>query len=392
MHLPNRRVYDEMRCSEASIWFVPANDGSDIALLIKLPTAQVKAIVNGCPVTIVLRLIDSTLYVAARVFDIPGTPLITTKLQRTSEEHQALIHFLSVGRVPFFLFNEMDYCVASSEASIDRKQSEQATRMLSVRGQLYIGKKEKEHDLALDELERTTTFGQESDIELALEVSKWNASDVTFIGLNETQDIKVDNRQEGELLERLVWASLESVFPTTLRKSPQVQTGKKRRELTDVMASYERGAFLFEAKALSEYTASAERSLERRISSIQQHIEKALKQLVGAGKAIDRGDELFDCKGNNIEIERTNPPHGIVLVSELIEHGNWYNTVESLSEALANSRMFIHILDLRELITILKICRGNRELLDYNLIERCKKFVELRNIFIRSRDASNKAN
>lgn len=358
-----------------------------MALLIKAPTSQVKAIINGCQVSIVLRLIGSELYVVARIFDIPENPIIITKMQRVLEEHQTLIKFLSVGKIPFFLFNEMDYSVASNEASVDRTLSAVAAEMLSNCGQLYVGDKLKQHDQVLDELERTNIFDQECDIELMLETSEWSAVKATFVGLNDSHDIKVNSRDEGELLERMVWASLESIFPYTLHKSPQVQIGKKRRELTDVLASYERGSFLFEAKALSEYSSSANRSLERRISSTQQHIDKALVQLVGAGKAIDRGDELFDSHGNVLEIERTNPPHGIVLISELIEIGNWDSTVESLSNALASSRMFIHILDMRELITLLKICRGSRELLDFNLIERCKKFVECRSIFIRSRMA-----
>ena len=49
---------------------------------------------------------------------------------------------------------------------------------------------------------------------------------------------------------------------------------------------------------------------------------------------------------------------------------------------------FFHLLDLRELITLLKGSSGKAELLDYNLMERCKLFAEHRSVHIRSRPAT----
>lgn len=379
-----------MRSTDASVWFVPANDGEDFSLLIKLPMAQIKAIIRGCSASVVLKVADSALFVGIRVFDIPGHPLITVKIQRQLEEHQALSRFVETGTAPVFLFNELDFSAASSTATMAFSDRERVLSAIENPSEFYIGERMNSHDFVLDQMEQSMSFEAPNEVEFPLAFGKWESLEANFLGVEESHLLRVDSRDEGELLERMVWASLESVFPLNLYKSPQVRIGSKTRELTDVLTSYEYGSFLFEAKALSEYSTSPDRSLERRVSSVQSHIKKALDQLVGAGKALDRGDEVFDSKGNLIQIERKNPPHAIVLVSELIEAGDWSETVEHLMNALSASRMYVHILDLRELLTLLKIGRGQPELLDYNLMERCKKFVKYRNIFLRSKAASNK--
>ena len=74
------------------------------------------------------------------------------------------------------------------------------------------------------------------------------------------------------MFERAIWASLTSVFPQTFYKSPQVQDGKQRLELTDVLSFYEYGSFLIEAKDLSVLDAGYHRDQLRRTASVQKQI------------------------------------------------------------------------------------------------------------------------
>lgn len=49
MHIPSEKVYNKMRSKIASLWYVPANDGNDTALIIKALTPTIKAAILGCP-------------------------------------------------------------------------------------------------------------------------------------------------------------------------------------------------------------------------------------------------------------------------------------------------------------------------------------------------------
>ncbi len=48
MHIPNEQIYHRMCAEAASMWFVPANDGTEASLLIKVPTPTLKALIAGC--------------------------------------------------------------------------------------------------------------------------------------------------------------------------------------------------------------------------------------------------------------------------------------------------------------------------------------------------------
>jgi hypothetical protein len=187
------------------------------------------------------------------------------------------------------------------------------------------------------------------------------------------------------MFERAVWASLESVFPLTLHKSPQVKTGDKTRELTDVLTFYEYGSFLIEAKDLSVLQAGYERDQERRTKGVQKQTKKAIAQLVGASKALTRGKQIFDANGEELNIVRDKPAHCIVLITELMHWGDWSEVETQLMDAMRSTGSFFHLLDLREFIMLLKGSSGKAPLLDYNLIERCKAFIKNGSVHIRSR-------
>ena len=144
----------------------------------------------------------------------------------------------------------------------------------------------------------------------------------SFIGFRGYHTITIDDHNEGEMFERAVWASLESVFPLTLYKSPQVKIGDKTRELTDVLAFHEYGSFLIEAKNLSVLQSGFERDQGRRTKGVQKQIKKAIAQLIGASKAVACGERIFDVNGEELKVVRDKPAHCIVLITELMHWGD----------------------------------------------------------------------
>ena len=389
MHISSEKVYNKMRSEIASLWYVPANDGNETALIIKAPTPAIKAAILGCPLKLFFGKEDAYLCKAVMIEDVPGSPVFISGVQIEAEEHQALLKSVQQKSFPVFLFNEMDICVASSIIQLNLNDSEKILSFIKSE-KLYSGNFDSLASAVLDcfeyTLDKTLPYQNvhEMDIvDIAPDVGEWKTNKIYFLNQAIAQKIDIAEKDEGEIFERTIWGSLESVFPTTLYKSPKVKIGEKTRELTDVYAYYEYGSFLIECKDLSVIQAGYERNMDKRIGGIQKQIKKALKQLVGATNAFKRGDIILDNVNKAIVVDRSQPPHCIVLITELITSGDWNEIAELLIDAVQQTGAFFHIIDFREFITLLKQSSGDPKLIDYNLMERCKICLEKRSVLIR---------
>ena len=335
---------------------------------------------------------DSFLCTGVKIMDMPDSPVFISGVQRNEEEHQALIRALTERRVPLFLFNEMDVNLAWTIIELSEQESYDVLEFVGNEANLYTGPFSGEASHALDcfdySVDRTHTYLNAHVIPIhtiSVTLEQWRSTHNYFISDHESHCITIDEKNEGETFERAIWASLETVFPLTLYKNPQVIIGEKTRELTDVFSFYPYGSFLIEAKDLSVINAGYNRDQARRTAGIQKQVKKAITQLVGASKAFARGEAIFDADGNELNINRDQPPHCIILITELMHYGDWKEIEMQLMKAMNEAGAFFHLLDLRELIALLKGSSGQAELLDYNLIQRLKIFEEKQSIFIRSR-------
>lgn len=397
MHMPSERVYNEMRAEEASLWIVPANGGDKIAVLIKAPTPSIKALIENCEIELIFGLHNNYLCAGVRIFDIPESPLFISGAVHHAEEHQAIHKILKDNTSPIFLFNEMDICLAWSNLSIDAEEAGRAFLSIEDVEDLYTGEFNQSCSFALDCFCYSTDKAQNhsKNVEIPfttikLTIEPWRSNNNHFVSVRESHAVTINDKDEGEIFERAIWASLESVFPFALYKGPEVQIGEKKREFTDVLAFHQYGSFLIEAKDLSILQGGAGRSFERRVKGVQKQVKKAIGQLVGSCKALKRGEKIYDANDTEINVERENPPHCIVLITELDHSGDWSKIENELLKAIESTGAFFHLLDFRELIALLKASSGRPELLDYNLMERCRMFMQHKSVHIRSRPAPNK--
>jgi hypothetical protein len=74
--------------------------------------------------------------------------------------------------------------------------------------------------------------------------------------------------------------------------------------------------------------------------------------------------------------------HCIVLVENIYPVGNWDDIIKVAFEAIRDGKVFLNILELSEYLKLIKYARGRIELFDYNLIERCKLFMQTKNLYI----------
>lgn len=387
-----------MSSEDAYLWFVPANEGEEIAALVKAPTTSIKALLAGCKFEFVFGKDKAHLCIGIRIFDVPNAPLLICALQAHIEEHLALDRALRERSFPLFLFNEMDLCVAWATVEIAETTATSVLMLIQTPDDHYAGPFGPHESHVLDcfiysEDPTAALLGAREipTLRMPVSVSAWTSIENTFIGIYDHRTITLDDEDEGGVLENAVWSSLESVFPFELYKSPQVITGSKSREMTDVLASYEYGSFLIEAKDMSILQAGINRSQSRRRSGVQKQCKKAIAQLVGAANALLRGDEITTATGRVLNVPRDNPPHCIVLITELSHTGDWSEVEAMLVAAIVETRAFFHLIDLREWISLLKGSSGKAELLDYNLIERFRVFFKHKSVHLRSRPESRRS-
>lgn len=392
MHIPSQRIHREMYSEEASLWFTLANGGGEEAILIKAPTAAIKSIIVGCELSIVVGRYESYSCSGVRVFDVPGQPLLISGVQRYEDEHEALRRILEKGTVPIFLFNELDFCVASGEATLDRGASLLAEELLGGPDGLYVGDFTKAASHALDNFDFTVDstviveHQEKIDVaEMGLSVGPWTATKIAVAGVRDHKKVDITNKKEGSVLEAVTWAALESVFPFALHHSPQVIEGVKQRELIDVVATYEYGTFLFESKDISVLNVEQQRTQERRISTVKGHIRKALGQLKAAAKSVKRGDVVRSTDGEVIALNLSQPLHCVVLITEFIEDGDWTDVLMEMYNTALDADCFFHVLDLREFVTLLKISKGDPRHFDYHLMGRSEFCAENELLHVRSR-------
>lgn len=390
MHIPSERVYREMNSEAASLWYLPANDGEEVSFLIKAPTSSIKALIAGCSLHLFFGKKDSLLCTGVKILDMPGSPVFISGIQRYFEEHHALIRALKERKFPVFLFNEMDICLAWSTLELTEKDAYNALEFIGQESDLYVGSFTTEASHVLDcfgySVDTTNSLPNAHAIpicETCPDLENWQIIHNHFLSDHDSYAIIASEKDEGETFERAIWASLSSVFPSTLYKSPQVRIGGKMRELTDVFSFHSYGSFLIEAKDVSVLNAGYHRDQARRTAGVQKQIKKAITQLMGASKAFARDDVIFKANGDELIVDRTLPPHCIVLITELMHWGDWEEIVNQLMEAMKRTGTFFNLLDLHELIALLKVSSGKAELFDYNLMKRCKLFVEKQSVFIR---------
>lgn len=388
MHIPSSKIYNEIRSEKASLWIVPANNGQETALLIKISTPIIKALIKGCNFEILLGLKNNYLIMGIKIYDIPEYPVLISKVIRTKEEIDILLRILNEEKFPFFLFNEMDICVANSFLNIKGKQI-----ITEFNSDFYCGVLDdnclKFHDefeelISSDNFEINNVYNPRLKIiTIKLQCSEWKASLNSFIGFRESHEFEINREDEGNIFENMIWSSLESVFNFNLFKSPQIKVGNINREFTDIFAFSELGVFFIEAKDISIIQAGYEKTREKRINGIQKQVKKAIAQLKGATKVFKNNNIIFDSQGSEIVVNREIIPHAIILVTEVMHIGDWSEISNLILDASESTGALFHLIDFEELINILKSVSGDSLGFDYNLVKRFEKFIECKSIHLR---------
>ncbi|NWO02083.1 MAG: hypothetical protein HLX52_03870 [Idiomarinaceae bacterium] len=224
------------------------------------------------------------------------------------------------------------------------------------------------------------------DLELQLELKQ-----TLIISASESGTFQYDlnDMDEGTTQEKHLHQHLHLSFGDNVFLSPQIERGKKIRELTDVLVVSKESTLFFESKALCLNDSKDESDYERRVGKVISHAKKAVGQLEGAVKSY-RKTEYKVMNSMGIELPHSDSPNqtAIVVISEFVPHENWESILKLIRHAYLKSDVRIVVIDLTELMRLLKISSYRKRNLGFLLNQRFIASLEGDTLNIRSEDSS----
>ena len=224
---------------------------------------------------------------------------------------------------------------------------------------------------------------------IPLKLDIWQPSEIFEVTPTATGGPFLIRDDEGAKLERAIYVVVDSIYPGDSYVSPDVQKGKKRGELTDVLGFNSDLICVVQAKAMAVLTVASERPSSKRIGNVEKDIKKALKQLGGALTNIRADFPVFRHRETTpiaIPNRATSLAHALVVLSEMYPFVDWRAVAASVAKASDNKvhRALFHVLDIRELASLAANCK-DAATFSNRLVQRWVVVQEKGTAFIRAR-------
>jgi hypothetical protein len=364
--------------------------GREPTLLIKATNLLLKYIIRGVPFGLVFApLSNGGLLYGLRVFDDPEKPAVIWSVLEAEDEKTALLEICKGSSCQIFLFNELAIPVAWAELA----KPDFSTSLQQLVTGSFVGKINYQEILSqARHILSRIHLGYHMEVNaIVIDMQNtvgWKAGRNTFItAAAAASELDLTDDNEGRQQEEMaVWLT-DNLHPKGAYLNPQVADGKKTRELTDILLTYEYGSFLIESKVLSILGRNNLPSRTKLTKDVSSHISKAVRQLQGSVRKINSRARIFDRNGNDIHVSSDKTNHAIVLIPELdlIAAAKEYD-IHFMRSFMEATKGYLHILDIAELLRVVQaaemIAEKEKEAtvimaFDHYLIERAKKAVEI---------------
>jgi hypothetical protein len=390
MHLLAGHYHSEFLACPQLVRFdyVQGDDEFEPTLLVKGNTLLLKYLAIGVRMQLVIARLSDRLLYGLKVYDDPVKAAVIWSILEHEKEKSALAALARGSHCQIFLFNELAVNVAWSTSALDFE----ATDLMALLDGVAMGPVD---HTALTK-ETAETFDRLGSGNKAVPgvavvdipgIVDWKPVPNTLITINASSSmIDLLDKDEGNQQEQIcVWLT-DNLHPKGSYHSPRVHNGKQMRELTDILLSYENGAFLIESKSLSIFSRDKIPDRAKLASQVDGHIRKAVSQLRGGIRSLRSGITVTNSAAKPIDIERTKAMHAIVLVPDLtlIESPKDYGR-QFIAEFIKETGSFLHILDIAELLRVVQaaemIAKRSTTLtpimaFDYYLLQRAEKAME----------------
>ncbi len=367
--------------------YAEGRDGPEPTLLVKASTLLLKYIVQGVPMQLAFSRLGDRLLYALKVIDDVEASAILWSIAERDEEKTALNALIQGETCQVFLFNELAVNVAWSSFPITAGTNLSEMIVATATGPADHVALKSVASAVLDRFHIKATWGSDMIVIDLPTTPVWESIQNHFFTSHASSNV-VDlfNRDEGGQQEHLAIWLTDNLHPLGVHHGPEIPKGSGFRELTDVLLSYQHGSILIESKTLMIFERNPLPNRKKLAHDVSGHVKKAINQLRGGIRRLKDGTPVRSKDGVVLDIERTQPIHGIVLIPDLdlIKDQESYGS-ELIQEFLRDTGGFIHLLDIAELLRIVQAAemiveRGTTMTpmmaFDYYLIERAKKSIK----------------
>jgi hypothetical protein len=356
--LTGRRRDEFLACPQ----LVRMGEGTDPSvLMLKTTTLSAKYLLRSAKLRVaVLRVRGYSLY-GLLFNDGHLEEAVRWSLFEEPHELESLRALSSHGTMRLAVFNEAAVCVAIGDCTVSNAPASllalcQDVNPYPFRPDGVDSSTADEADARLEQLLKGTLSADEGIFVDVLPPATWWPVKNHFITNNAASGlVSLFDADEGGQQEALAHWLLDELSPEGAIRSPQVDERGNVRELTDILLTHPYGNVLFESKALSLLARTTLPPRDRLAQQTVSHIDKAARQLAGAARNIAAGLCIMDRKENIIKVDRTQPPHLVILIPELsLIAGREEVGIPFFETVMQNTRGFLHILDPIELLRIVQ--------------------------------------
>lgn len=382
MHFPSEFMLPYLGLAEAGMWATKVNDGRQAVFVIKLNTDAIKWIHRGVPVNLLIGHVSLEGLVVRvlglEIFDCQTDPLVPNLPQVEAWEIEEFDNLLAHDKFAVHFHNEQPFLSVLDATGALPTSAVQS--YLSKRAELKLystpvvtGLFRRAQDIFV-QMFSSAPKEPMPPVEifrfpLSLTNKSWNSMAVPDAG-----QFTPNDANEGQSHEALLLHVIKPNFDGTVFASPKIPDGDKTRELCDVLA-ISKDAFLFEAKAFSVFDKPLDQTGDRKAATVMKHFGKALGQLQGAIKRMEKGVEIqSDDSPRPLAIagNQFRSLHGVVVVSNTNFDLPWLEIGKQLAEAQNVPLVYYHFLQLAEVQRMVAFAHGSSEKLNKMLIRRAK--------------------
>lgn len=369
MYLPSKNLHDILTSEQVGV-FCESNSSGDKALVAKLPTSVIKSIFLGAKIEFYLFVKippPHNIALALKVFDNKSSPFHAILVQRWSNHNNIFDDSFLDSDIHLSLFDETDASVAYGTINI--KTNFRNKRVYNIIENFEFSSANSQ----LDNIKFTdsvcASLGSDDAKHPGFKVLKFHFPvkvkelETIFthhVNNQGSSSYEVATEIDGARQERQIYQALCLMDNSSTTLSPLVTIGKKERELTDVLTcSLNNNVIAIESKCLQVDVSTLDKSRERASSSMIKHCRKAINQLEGVYKVINRGEEIYNTAGITLLHGSNYDFYGIVLIDEYRESREWPEIIELIEKVSMRHKICINIISVPEIIYNMKLSLSN---------------------------------
>ncbi|WP_255773370.1 hypothetical protein [Mycobacteroides abscessus] len=380
---------DEFLCTPELVRAV-LTDENQLALAVKAPLSHLKYLIAAESISLTLiPLHDGCLAYVLEIPDDPIRPAYVWSAVESENELAALQRVDSGAPCDVHLFNEIAVNVASTSVQFEHRSGAVDLSADAFRVSQYG-----EHD-RFDEIDAGITRMKARDPRVeALHAHRsepWaHVKSYYYSTGSGPSFLSVFDPNEGTQQEALGLWLTDTFAIGGAHLNPNVaapNTPGKKRELCDILIAEDTHTFVIQSKVLAILARQTLPTRAKLHADTVKRVHDALGQAVGAVRRLRLGDDITDTEGKEIQVDRVEPMHIIVLVPDLSLLSATDNLGgQFLRDTAAETGCFVHILDPTQLLRVAQsvtvLATGPTRLskvmhLDAYLIHRFERALEI---------------